>query len=150
MNQSSPPPQRSFVVPETPPLHVSSPLLQTPINSSPPVIVDGTLPTTVIRPPVQGVVQGAMSPRVLSFRDVNSNDNGNDNGNGSNVSNGSGNGGGSGRRKSTLLLKRIKSKSKKSKQSKQSKRSRKSTESRDRLLYRKTVDRHQAKRRRIQ
>ena len=111
MNQSSPPPQRSFVVPETPSLHVSSLLLQTPINSSPPVIVDGTLPTTVIRPPMQGVVQGAMSPRVLSFRDVNSNDNGNG-------SNGSGNGGGSGRCKSTLLLKRIKSKSKKSKQSK--------------------------------
>lgn len=118
MNQSSPPPQRSVVVPETPsPPQVSSPLLQTPINSSPPVIVDGTLPTTVIRPPVQGVVQGAMSPRVLSFRDVNSNGNGNGNG-----SNGSGNGGGSGRRKSALLLKRIKSKSKKSKQSKQSKR----------------------------
>ena len=109
MSQSSPPPQRSFVIPETPPLQVSSPLPETPLPqtpiNSPPVIVLGTLPTTVQKP--TQLVQGAMpSPQRLLFDNGDNGSNGSDNGsNGSdNGSNGSGSGGGSGRRKSTLLL----------------------------------------------
>ena len=107
MSQSSPPPQQSFVIPETPHPQVSSPL-QIPINSPPVVIVYGT-PSTTVQKPTQ-LVQGAMPSPQRLFDD--------DNGSG----NGSGNVGGSGRRKSTLLLKRIKSKSKSKSKRKSNKR----------------------------
>jgi hypothetical protein len=90
------------IVPETP---IQGPSQQpiTPLVLSPEVIVEGTPPTTIPRPS-QLVVQGAMSPRVLSFHSSN--------GNGSN----------GGRRKS-----KSKSKSKfTSKKSKKSKSKRKS------------------------
>ena len=85
------------IVPETP---IQGPSQQpiTPLVLSPEVIVYGTPATTITRPS-QLVVQGAMSPRVLSFHSSNDN-----------VSNG-------GRRKSKSKSK-SKSTSKKSKKSK--------------------------------